>query len=141
LTDRLLRHDTSVARRRPSLRNKSVAVLPLVNESGDANALYFSDGLSKPSSMRFRYFRTQVIARHRSFQFRSSKDPVASSAELGVAHLLEGQRAARGDAVRISAELIDVRKDGDMAPSTTDRPVQGSVSSCRTTSPAPSPHR
>jgi len=47
LTDRLLRHDTSVAPPAPVIAEKSVAVLPLVNESGDANALYFSDGLSE----------------------------------------------------------------------------------------------
>jgi TolB-like protein/tetratricopeptide (TPR) repeat protein len=111
LTDRLLRHDTSVAPPAPVIAEKSVAVLPLVNESGDANALYFSDGLSEAFIDALSLFPgLKVIARASSFQFRSSKDPVAViGGKLGVAHLLEGSVQRAGDAVRISAELIDVK--------------------------------
>jgi TolB-like protein/Tfp pilus assembly protein PilF len=112
LTDRLLRHDTQIA---PALivTDKSVAVLPLINESGDANALYFSDGLSEAFIDALSQFSgLKVIARASSFQFRNSKEPLAIIGEkLGVAHLLEGSVQRAGDAVRINAELIDV-KDG-----------------------------
>jgi serine/threonine-protein kinase len=54
----------------------------------------------------------KVIARASSFQFRNSRDPVSViGAKLGVAHLLEGSVQRAGDAVRISADLINA-KDG-----------------------------
>jgi TolB-like protein/Flp pilus assembly protein TadD len=95
------------------IADKSVAVLPLVNESGDANALYFSDGLSESFIDALSQFPgLKVIARASSFQFRGSKEPVnIIGGKLGVAHLLEGSVQRAGDAVRISAELIAV-KDG-----------------------------
>jgi TolB-like protein/Flp pilus assembly protein TadD len=114
LTELLLRPGqpvTSVSP--PVIAEKSVAVLPLVNESGDANALYFSDGLSEGFINALSQFPgLKVIGRASSFQFRGSKDPVGViGAKLGVAHLLEGSVQRAGDAVRISAELIDT-KDG-----------------------------
>jgi TolB-like protein/Flp pilus assembly protein TadD len=113
VTDRLLRRDTQSAPPAPVVAENSVAVLPLVNESGDANALYFSDGLSEAFIYALAQFPgLKVIARASSFQFRNSKDPVSIiGGKLGVAHLLEGSVQRAGDAVRISAELVDV-KDG-----------------------------
>ena len=112
LTDRLLRQETA-ATSPPVIAGKSVAVLPLVNESGDANALYFSDGLTEAFiDALSRFPGLKVIARASSFQFRNSKDPVSIiGSKLGVAHLLEGSVQRAGDDVRISAELIAV-KDG-----------------------------
>jgi TolB-like protein/Flp pilus assembly protein TadD len=114
LTDRFARRGQPVSSAPPPvIAEKSVAVLPLVNESGDANALYFSDGLSEAFIDTLSQFPgLKVIARASSFQFRNSKDPVSViGAKLGVAHLLEGSVQRAGDAVRISADLIAV-KDG-----------------------------
>ncbi|HEX4081264.1 MAG TPA: tetratricopeptide repeat protein [Rhizomicrobium sp.] len=113
LTDRFVRHDQPASSAPPVIAEKSVAVLPLVNESGDANALYFSDGLSEAFIDALSQFPgLKVIARASSFHFRNSKEPVSIIGEkLGVAHLLEGSVQRAGDAVRISAELIAV-KDG-----------------------------
>jgi TolB-like protein/Flp pilus assembly protein TadD len=111
LTDRFVRRDRAVTSLPPPvITEKSVAVLPLVNESGDANALYFSDGLSEAFIDALSQFPgLKVIARASSFQFRNSKDPVSVIGEkLGVAHLLEGSVQRAGDAVRISAELISI---------------------------------
>jgi TolB-like protein/Flp pilus assembly protein TadD len=114
LTDRFVSHGNppaSVAR--PVIAEKSVAVLPLVNESGDANALYFSDGLSEAFINALSQFPgLKVIGRTSSFHFRNSTDPASViGAKLGVAHLLEGSVQRAAGAVRISAELIDT-KDG-----------------------------
>lgn len=114
LTDRLVRRDQpSTSAPPPVIAEKSVAVLPLVNESGDANALYFSDGLSEAFIDALSQSPgLKVIARASSFQFRNSKDSVSVlGGKLGVAHLLEGSVQRAGDAVRINAELISV-KDG-----------------------------
>ncbi|HTT83924.1 MAG TPA: hypothetical protein VMF67_10615 [Rhizomicrobium sp.] len=114
LTELLLRRgQPATSTPPPVIADKSVAVLPLVNESSDANALYFSDGLSEAFIDALSQFPgLKVIARASSFQFRDSKEPVSViGAKLGVAHLLEGSVQRAGDAVRISAELIAV-KDG-----------------------------
>jgi TolB-like protein/Flp pilus assembly protein TadD len=125
LTDRLLRHDTQVAPP-PVVAEKSVAVLPLVNESGDTNALYFSDGLSESFISALSQFSgLKVIARASSFQFRGSKESVTVIGnKLGVAHLLEGSVQRAGDAVRISAELIDVRDGTAIWSEHYDRPYK-----------------
>jgi TolB-like protein/Flp pilus assembly protein TadD len=107
LTDRFIGHSETSSTN--VIAEKSVAVLPLVNESGDTNALYFSDGLSEGFINALSQFAgLKVIGRASSFQFRSSRDPVSViGAKLGVAHLLEGSVQRAGGAVRISAELIN----------------------------------
>jgi TolB-like protein/Flp pilus assembly protein TadD len=113
LTDRFMNHNTLPALVAQDIPDKSVAVLPLVNESGDSNAAYFSDGLSEAFIDALSQFPgLRVIARASSFQFRNSKDPVRVIGEkLGVAHLLEGSVQRASDAVRINVELIN-SKDG-----------------------------
>ncbi len=87
----------------------SIAVLPLANESADANQQYFSDGISEDLITALSQFpRLKVIGRTSAFQFRDSKEDSRSiGAKLGVAHLLEGSVRRSGDVVRVSAELID----------------------------------
>jgi TolB-like protein/Flp pilus assembly protein TadD len=125
LTDRLVRHNTDTA---PGLivAEKSIAVLPLVNESGDPHALYFSDGLSEDFINALSQFSgLRVIARASSFQFRDSKDPVAIiGAKLGVAHLLEGSVQRAGDTVRIVAELINASDGTTLWSQRYDRPYK-----------------
>ncbi len=125
LTDRLLRRDTQNAPP-PIIADKSVAVLPLENESGDANALYFSDGLSESFIDALSQFSgLKVIARASSFQFRGSKESVSViGAKLGVAHLLEGSVQRAGDAVRISAELVAVNDGAAIWSQHYDRPYK-----------------
>jgi TolB-like protein/Tfp pilus assembly protein PilF len=88
---------------------KSIAVLPLLNESGDASQDYFSDGLSEELISALGQVRTlKVIGRNSSFQFRgdAQNDSAVIGAKLGVATLLEGTVRRQGDQVRIVASLI-----------------------------------
>src|SRR3954463_16087258 len=87
---------------------KSIAVLPLTNESGDSKEDYFSDGLSEDLITALSQFDgLKVISRNSSFRFRNSKDGSEAIGEkLGVAHLLEGSVRRAGDEVRISAALV-----------------------------------
>jgi TolB-like protein/Flp pilus assembly protein TadD len=93
----------------------SVAVLPLVNESGDPNQQYFSDGLSEDLITALGQIPgLKVMGRVSSFRFRDSKeDSAAIGAKLGVTHLVEGSVRRAGDFVRVSAELINAA-DGTM---------------------------
>jgi TolB-like protein/Tfp pilus assembly protein PilF len=95
--------------------DKSVAVLPLVNESGDPQQDYFSDGLSEELiSAIAQVHAIKVIGRNSSFQFRGRQqdDNASIGTKLGVATLLEGTVRKQGDHVRIVASLIDA-SDGN----------------------------
>ena len=88
--------------------DKSVAVLPLLDESGDQGGQYFSDGISEDLiSMLGQVPDLKVIGRNSSFRFRGDAgDGRDIGAKLGVATLLEGTVRRQGDSVRIFAELI-----------------------------------
>ncbi len=105
---------------------KSIAVLPLVNESGDKNEQYFSDGLSEDLITALSQFAgLKVISRNSSFQFRDSKDSSKTIGEkLGVAHLLEGSVQRAGDEVRISAELVNAADGSTLWSQRYDRPYR-----------------
>ena len=94
---------------RPAIPEKSVAVLPFNNDSGDPQQQYFSDGLSQDLIIALNQFRgLKVISRDSSFQFRHSKlDPRIIARQLGVAHLLEGSVQKQGDQVRVSVTLVN----------------------------------
>ena len=88
---------------------KSVAVLPFVNDSGAKDEQFFSDGLSQDLITALSQFAgLKVINRDSAFQFRDSRDSLEVIAQkLGVAHLLEGSvQRARGE-VRITATLVN----------------------------------
>lgn len=86
----------------------SVAVLPFVNMSNDAENEYFSDGLTETLlHMLAQVPELKVAARTSSFAFKhQDKTIVEIAAALGVAHVLEGSVQRVGDRVRITAQLI-----------------------------------
>ena len=87
---------------------KSVAVLPLTNESGDPKQQYFSDGLSEELiSDLTQVDGLKVIGKYSSFKFRDSKDsPAQIGAALGVAHLIQGSVFQQNDRIRVTVGLI-----------------------------------
>src|SRR3954451_8302972 len=88
---------------------KSIAVLPLLNESGDPRDEYFSDGLSEELIAALGQIKDlKVIGRSSSFRYKARKeDAKIIAGELGVSTLLEGTVRKQGDRVRIVAELIN----------------------------------
>jgi len=86
----------------------SVAVLPFVNMSGDANNEYFSDGLTETLlHMLAQIPDLRVAARTSSFAFKGKDAGIAEISKiLGVAHILEGSVQKAGNRVRITAQLI-----------------------------------
>jgi TolB-like protein/lipoprotein NlpI len=93
----------------PGIPQKSIAVLPLLNESGDPADEYFSDGLSEELIAALGQIRDlKVIGRSSSFRFKDRKEePKTIGEKLGVSTLLEGTVRKQGDKVRIVAELIN----------------------------------
>jgi TolB-like protein len=105
------RHDASSARTEAATATpqKSIAVLPLLNESGDPGDEYFSDGLSEELIAALGQIRDlKVIGRSSSFRFKDRKEESKTIGEkLGVSTLLEGTVRKQGNKVRIVAELIN----------------------------------
>jgi len=90
----------------------SIAVLPFVNEDGNPNTEYISDGLSESLIERFsRLSRIKVIARSSSFKYREkSADLKRIARDLGVQALVEGTMTRQGDDLQVSVELVDVNR-------------------------------
>jgi len=88
--------------------DRSIAVLPFANTSGDADNEYFSDGLSEELiSSLSRLNDLKVIGRTSSFQFKGkTEDSTAIGRKLGVVYLLEGSVRKSSERVRIAVELV-----------------------------------
>ena len=87
---------------------RSLAVLPFANATGDAEAQYFSDGVSESLiNTLSQQPRLRVLARTTSFQFRG-KDPRRAGLELKVEAVLTGRISTRADRFLLQADLIEV---------------------------------
>ncbi len=86
----------------------SIAVLPFVNMSSDAEQEYFSDGLSEELlNLLSRIPGLNVAARTSSFSFKGKDLEVPEIASrLNVSHVLEGSVRKHGDQIRVTAQLI-----------------------------------
>ncbi len=97
---------------RPVEAIDSVAVMPFVNVSGDANLEYLSDGLSDSIINNLSQLPNlkKVIALNSVLRYKGQQtDPQVIGRELGVRALLMGRLIQKGDDLSISVELVDVR--------------------------------
>jgi TolB-like protein/DNA-binding winged helix-turn-helix (wHTH) protein/Tfp pilus assembly protein PilF len=87
----------------------SVAVLPFVNASGDAQLDYVSDGLSESLIDRLSQIPgLKVIARSSSFKYKGEQvDPREVAKALGVETVVVGRVVQRGQDLEVRAELVD----------------------------------
>jgi TolB-like protein/DNA-binding SARP family transcriptional activator len=107
----------------PTVRDKSIAVLPFVNMSSDPEQEYFSDGLSEEIlNLLAKVPGLKVIARTSSFAFKGKNEDVRSIGQaLGVSTVLEGSVRKSTDRVRVTAQLIDVESGAHLWSETYDR--------------------
>ena len=94
-------------------RKPSIAVLPLVNMSGDPEQEFFADGLSEDIITELSRFRDLlVISRNSTFVHKGKAVKVQEVArEFGVDYVLEGSVRKAGDRVRVTVQLIDAETD------------------------------
>ena len=94
---------------KPVTDRPSIAVLPFVNMSGDAEQEYFADGLTEDIITALsRVSGLTVIARTSSFVYKGQTfDTKRIAKELGVGYIMEGSVRRAGDRVRVTAQLID----------------------------------
>ena len=88
----------------------SIAVLPLSNASGDAEAEYLSDGITETIISRLsRLSGLRVMSRTSVFRYKGSDvDPIAAGRALNVGAVVSGRVVHRGDDLVIRAELVDL---------------------------------
>jgi len=93
--------------------DKSIAVLPFVNMSGDPDQLYFSDGIMDAILNHLTKIKDlKVISRTSVMQYRDMKKTIPQIAqELGVAYILTGGVQRFEDQVRINAQLVEAQTD------------------------------
>jgi len=95
-------------RNRADALAKAIAVLPLVNDTGDSNDEYFADGLSEELISALSQIKDlKVIGRTSSFHFKNTNEgSKAIGVALGVGYLLEGSVRKSSGRARIAVNLV-----------------------------------
>jgi TolB-like protein/Tfp pilus assembly protein PilF len=96
-------------RRRRSKTIDSLAVLPLANAGGDANAEYLSDGITESLIYSLSQLpKLRVMARSTVFRYKGKPvDPQEVGRELNVRAVLTGRVVVLGERLVIKTELVD----------------------------------
>lgn len=107
--ERVSREDVSAE----TFSEPSIVVLPFDNLSPDPGDAYLADGLSEEIITNLSYLRgLRVISRNSAMALKGTgKDTRTIGRELDVRYVLEGGVRKAGDALRITAQLIDARTD------------------------------
>jgi TolB-like protein len=115
--------DEQIPAAEPIEREKSIAVLPFVNMSGDPEQEFFSDGISEELlNVLAKVKDLRVTSRTSAFAFKGTNTSIPEIAkQLGVEHVLEGSVRMAGGRVRITAQLIEVENDSHLWSESYDR--------------------
>jgi adenylate cyclase len=94
-------------------KKPSIAVLPLVNMSGDPEQEFFADGLTEDIITELsRFHDLLVISRNSTFVYKGKAVKVQDIArEFAVDYVLEGSVRKAGGRVRVTVQLIDAETD------------------------------
>jgi len=95
---------------------KSIVVLPFENLSPDPENAFFADGLTEELIADLSKVRAlRVISRTSAMHYRGTTQPLPAIArELRVRYVLEGSVRRAGNALRITAQLIEAATDGHL---------------------------
>ncbi len=110
----------------PAPGGKSIAVMPFLNMSADAEQEYFSDGMTEEIlNALAKVPALQVTARTSVFSLKGQRHDVRELGKmLGVAYLLEGSVRKAGDDIRITAQLIRTDNGFHLWSETYDRKLE-----------------
>ena len=91
--------------------NRTIAVLPFENASGDPNAEYLSEGISEALINSLTELQElRVIARATAFHYKGKGvDPKRVGRELNVATVLTGKIRQMEDALTVQVDLVDAK--------------------------------
>jgi TolB-like protein/tetratricopeptide (TPR) repeat protein len=106
-----------------TISNKSIAVMPFDNLSGDPQNAYFSEGVQDEILTRLaKIAELKVISRTSTQRFKSTPNDLRQIAQqLGVANILEGSVQKANDQVRVNVQLINAVTDAHLWADTYDR--------------------
>lgn len=106
-----------------SYGDRSIAVLPFADMSPGQDQGYFSDGVAEEIiNLLSRVQDLRVISRSSAFSFKGEDIPVSEIASrLNVRYIMEGSVRRAGDALRITAQMIDARTDTQLWSENFDR--------------------
>jgi TolB-like protein/DNA-binding winged helix-turn-helix (wHTH) protein/Tfp pilus assembly protein PilF len=108
LLNRILQHSKASASSRGN--PVRIAVLPLLNMTGNENQEYLCDGLTEAMISELGHLDSQklsVIARTSVMQYRGTAKPIPQiGRELNVDYILEGSVHGSGDRLRITTQLV-----------------------------------
>ena len=92
----------------PAKLEKSIAVLPFINDSPDQENTYFINGVMEEILNNLQKIKDlRVISRTSVEQYRGQKRPISEIAqELGVNYIVEGSGQKYGNNFRLRAQLI-----------------------------------
>jgi TolB-like protein len=92
----------------PARLEKSIAVLPFINDSPDRENTYFINGVMEEILNNLQRIKDlRVISRTSVEQYRGQSKPVSKIAEeLGVNYIVEGSGQKYGNSFRLRAQLI-----------------------------------
>jgi len=92
---------------------QSIAVMPFINESGNTDLEYLSDGMTETLiSSLSRLQNLNVKARSSVFRYKGKEiDPKKIGVELNVQAILNGRVVQRGDQLTLTLELIDAQTE------------------------------
>ena len=96
--------------------DRSIAVLPFTNMSADAENEFFSDGLTEELITDLSGVKAlRLTSRNSSMQFKATtKTPREIGRSLGVRYLLTGSVRKAGNALRITAQLVEAETDAPL---------------------------
>jgi TolB-like protein/class 3 adenylate cyclase/Flp pilus assembly protein TadD len=117
--------ETGLAGARPSISEKSIAVLPFENLSDDKSNAYFAEGIQDEILTRLsKIAALKVISRTSTQKYKSAPDNLREiGQQLGVANLLEGSVQKAGNAVHINVQLIKAATDDHLWAESYDRKI------------------
>ena len=106
--------------------DKTIAVLPFVNMSANAENEYFSDGITEEIINALSKIKNlKVTSRTSSFYFKNKNIPIRQiGTELNVAAVIEGSVRLAGDKIRITAQLVDTKEDFHFWSKTWDKKLE-----------------
>jgi eukaryotic-like serine/threonine-protein kinase len=107
-------------------RIQSLAVLPLINLTGDAGQDFFVDGMTDEVTTELAQIGgLRVTSRTSTMQFKDAKKSVPQiGKELNVDAVLQGSVAHSGNRVRVIAQLIEAQSDRHLWAKTYERELQ-----------------
>jgi TolB-like protein len=110
----------------PAHQDRSIAVLPFANLSGDKENDYFSEGLAEEIlNALSRIEDLRVAARTSSFSFKDKTIEIGEiGAKLNVTTVLEGSVRRAANRVRVTVQLVDVRNGFQLWSERYDRQLQ-----------------